>query len=61
MRSQKDPEFSAMCDRIGNGTYNEDDIDFLTSGILNTDRENPNENFKNGKNRNNQQNLSRDQ
>ena len=29
MRSQKDPVFSLLCDRIGNGTYTEDDIDYL--------------------------------
>ena len=48
MRSQKDPQFSAMCDRIGNGTFTEDDIKFLESRILDTESENCNENFKSG-------------
>ena len=48
MRSQKDPQFSAMCDRIGNGTFTNEDILFLQSRILDTESENCNENFKTG-------------
>ena len=48
MRSQKDPEFSSLCDRIGNGTYTEEDIKFLQSRIIDTESENHNDNFKSG-------------
>ena len=49
MRSQKDPEFSNICDRVGNGTYTKCDLEYLQSCIRNTESENHNENFKNGK------------
>ena len=29
MRSQKDPEFSNICDRVGRGTINDEDEKFL--------------------------------
>ena len=48
MRSQKDPEFSEICDRIGNGTYTNNDLSYLRQCVRNTDSENHNENFKNG-------------
>ena len=49
MRSQKDPEFSDICDRVGNGKYTEDDLRYLKGCVRNTDSENHNENFKDGK------------
>ena len=49
MRSQKDPEFSTICDRIGNGTFNKSDLNYLKGCIRNTESENSNENFKEGK------------
>ena len=49
MRSQKDPEFSSICDRIGNGTYNKADLKYLQRRVENTKTENNNENFKDGK------------
>ena len=48
MRSQKDPQFSDICDRVGRGKINEDDEKFLKSRVQLTDSENLNENFKNG-------------
>ena len=48
MRSQKDPYFSSLCDRVGRGTITEDDEDFLKSRIQPTSSEECNENFKNG-------------
>ena len=49
MRSQKDPEFSGICDRIGNGKYNKHDLEYLKSCVRNTNSENQNESFKEGK------------
>ena len=49
MRSQKDPEFSFICDRVGNGSFNKDDLLYLENCVRNTDSENNNENFKDGK------------
>ena len=49
MRSQKDPQFSDICDRVGNGTYDENDLNYLKNCVRLTDSENHNENFKNGK------------
>ena len=43
MRSQKDPEFSNICDRVGNGTYTKCDLEYLQSCIRNTESENHNE------------------
>ena len=48
MRSQKDPEFSSLCDRVGKNVILDEDISFLKSRILSTPSENDNENFKNG-------------
>ena len=49
MRSQKDAEFSKICDRVGNGTFTESDLKYLKECVRNTDSENNNENFKTGK------------
>ena len=49
MRNQKDPDFASLCDRVGNGTYTQNDLQYLKSCIRDTDSENYNENFKNGK------------
>ena len=49
MRSMKDPEFSALCDRVAVDKINENDKVFLQSRIMNTDSENYNEKFKSGK------------
>ena len=49
MRSQKDPQFSDLCDRVGRGKINEDDEAYLISRIESTESENSNENFKSGK------------
>ena len=48
MRSQKDPKFSEMCDRVGRGKITDDDEKFLQSRVLSTESENCNENFKSG-------------
>ena len=48
MRSQKDPQFSDLCDRVGRGKITKDDEKFLNSRVQLTDSENLNENFKNG-------------
>ena len=48
MRSQQDPHFSDLCDRIGRGKITEEDIKHLKTMVRNTDSENFNENFKNG-------------
>ena len=48
MRSQQDPHFSDLCDRIGRGKITEEDIKHLKTMVRNTDSENLNENFKNG-------------
>ena len=49
MRSQKDPYFSNLCDRVGRGNINEDDKVYLKSRIRPCDSENDNESFKYGK------------
>ena len=48
MRSQKDPTFSSLCDRVGRGEINDEDERFLQSRVRSTDAEKDNENFKNG-------------
>ena len=48
MRSQKDPEFSNICDRVGRGTINDEDEKFLRSRVKGTESEEFNENFKLG-------------
>ena len=48
MRSQKDPYFSNLCDRVGRGKINEEDINYLRSRIQSTESEKVNDNFKNG-------------
>ena len=48
MRSQKDPLFSDLCDRVGRGTITIEDEDYLRSRVQSTESENCNENFKNG-------------
>ena len=48
MRSQKDPYFSSLCDRVGRGKINDEDEKFLRSRIQITESEQNNENFKNG-------------
>ena len=49
MRSQKDPNFSSLCDRVGRGTITKEDEDFLKSRIQSTSSEGFNDNFKTGK------------
>ena len=49
MRSQKDPKFSEICDRVGRGKIIIDDEEYLKSRVLSTQSENFNENFKSGK------------
>ena len=49
MRSQKDPTFSDLCDRVGRGNINADDETFLNSRVQSTESESLNENFKTGK------------
>ena len=48
MRSQKDPEFSDICDRVGNGKYRRTDLNYLKACVRDTDSENHNDNFKTG-------------
>ena len=48
MRSQKDPNFSELCDRVGRGKISDDDEKYLQSRVLATESENSNENFKSG-------------
>ena len=48
MRSQKDPYFSDLCDRVGRGKINNEDEKYLKSLIQFNNSENSNENFKNG-------------
>ena len=48
MRSQKDPNFSDICDRVGRGEIIEEDERFLQSRVKSTTSEDDNENFKNG-------------
>ena len=49
MRSQQDPFFSSLCDRVARGKINDEDKNYLRSRIQPTDSENSNDNFKNGK------------
>ena len=49
MRSQADPFFSDLCDRVGRGNLTENDEEYLRSRIKFNDSENANENFKSGK------------
>ena len=49
MRSQADPMFSDLCDRVKRGKQNEDDIEFLKTRILECPSEMFNESFKTGK------------
>ena len=49
MRSQKDPQFSDLCDRVGRGKQTEADEKYLISRIQTNEAENCNENFKIGK------------
>ena len=49
MRSQKDPYFSSLCDRVGRGKINDEDVKYLKSRIQTTESERCNENYKNGK------------
>ena len=48
MRSQKDPEFSHLYDRVGRGAINDEDEKFLRSRVKCTKAEEYNENFKSG-------------
>ena len=49
MRSQKDPFFSDLCDRVARGTTTPSDEEYLASRIQSTPSEESNENFKYGK------------
>ena len=49
MRSQADPYFSSLCDRVGRGKINDEDVKYLKSRIQTTESERCNENFKNGR------------
>ena len=49
MRAQKDPKFASICDRVGNGRYTNEDIKYLEACVRDTQSENNNENFKEGK------------
>ena len=49
MRAQKDPEFASICDRVGNGKFTKSDIEYLKKCERNTENENSNDNFKDGK------------
>ena len=53
MRSQKDPDFSNLCDRVGRGKIVDQDEKFLKSRIRDSESEKGNESFKTGKNFNN--------
>ena len=48
MRSQEDPVFSSLCDRVGRDKINDEDEKFLMSRIHSTPSENSNEALKNG-------------
>ena len=48
MRSQKDPLFGEVCDRVGKGSLLPKDEKFICSLIRKTPRENDNESFKSG-------------
>jgi hypothetical protein len=49
MRSQTDPEFSSICDRVGSGAYTQPDIQYLKQRVQHTEKENENMNFKEGR------------
>ena len=49
MRAQKDPEFASICDRVGNGKYTKEDIDYLKKCVRDTVNEDNNDRFKDGK------------
>ena len=49
MRSQADPEFSEICDRVKLGKTVESDIDFLKSRVLDCPSEYSNDEFKSGR------------
>ena len=49
MRSQQDPKFGEVCDRIGKGCLNKEDDTYLRSLIRKTPTEDDNEAFKTGK------------
>ena len=49
MRSQKDVEFSNLCDRVGRGKLTEDDHQYLKSRIQPCKSEMSNDSFKTGK------------
>ena len=48
MRSQKDPLFSNLCDRVARGKISDEDEKFLNSRVQTTESEKINDNFKNG-------------
>ena len=48
MRSQKDPQFGEVCDRVGKGCLLPEDETFLQKLVRKTPRENDNESFKTG-------------
>ena len=48
MRSQRDPYFSDLCDRVGRGELSDEDEKFLHSRVQDTDSEKDNGNFKMG-------------
>ena len=48
MRSQKDPLFSSLCDRVARGKKTDEDEIFLKLRVQITESEQCNENFKNG-------------
>ena len=48
MRSQKDPHFSDVCDRVGRGQTTEQDHQYLSSRIRYCESEFSNEKFKSG-------------
>ena len=49
MRSIEDPEFSELCDNVGHGTLNEDDIRTLNSRIIPCELENENAAYIDGR------------
>ena len=48
MHSHRDPHFSEICGRVGNGTFSRNYEECLKSRLQNTDSETENKNFKNG-------------
>ena len=46
IRSQKDADFSGIYDRVGNGTFDKNDEEYLKACVRDTDSENNNRNFK---------------